>query len=63
LGKKANIVRKNTKALPEANREVGLEVSTVKTKYTVVSRHQNGGQYHNLVTEKNALKMWEISNM
>jgi len=33
----------------EVSREVGLEVNTEKTKYMVVSRHQNVGQNHNLL--------------
>jgi hypothetical protein len=36
-----NAVRKNTEALLEAGRVVGLEVNTEKTKYMVVSHHQN----------------------
>jgi hypothetical protein len=34
-------------------REGGIDVNTEKTKYTVVSRHQNAGQNHNLpITNK-----------
>jgi hypothetical protein len=33
----------------EASREVGREVNTDKTKYMVVSRHQNAGQDHTLL--------------
>jgi len=44
-----------------ASGEVGLEVSTEKTKYMVVSRHQNVGQ--NLVMLKYPLKMWQNSSI
>jgi hypothetical protein len=40
---------KHTNALLKANREVGLKVNTEKTKYMVVSRHQNAGKYLNLL--------------
>jgi len=34
---------KNTEALLEACKEVGLKVNTENTKYVVMSRHQNVG--------------------
>jgi hypothetical protein len=34
--------------LIEANKEVGLEVNTEKTKYMLLSRHQNAGQNHDI---------------
>jgi hypothetical protein len=43
------LVKKNTEALLEASREVGLEVNTEKIKYVVVSRHQNVGQNCNVL--------------
>jgi hypothetical protein len=49
LVKSINTARKSTKALLEASREVGLEVTTEKTKYMVVTRHQNVGQDYNLL--------------
>jgi hypothetical protein len=45
-----NAVKKNTEALLEASREVGLEVNTEKTKYIVTFCHQNAGKIHNLLT-------------
>jgi hypothetical protein len=37
----------------KANRKVSLEVNTEKTKYVLMSRHQNAGQNHNLfITNK-----------
>jgi hypothetical protein len=35
---------KNTETLIDASKEVGLEVKTEKTKYMLLSRHQNVGQ-------------------
>jgi hypothetical protein len=43
------ILRKHTEALLEASREVGLEVNTGKSKYMVVSRHQNVEQNHSIL--------------
>jgi coproporphyrinogen III oxidase-like Fe-S oxidoreductase len=37
-------IQKNTKALLDASKEVGLEVNPEKTKYTLVSRCQKAGQ-------------------
>jgi len=36
----------------EASRDVGLEINTEKTKYMVMSYHQNIGQSHSLIAYK-----------
>jgi hypothetical protein len=36
-----NIININTQALLEDSRDIGLELNTEKTKYMVVSRHQD----------------------
>jgi hypothetical protein len=49
LGENINTTKKNTAQL-QAGREGGPEVNTEKTKYMVVSRHQNVRHNHNLLT-------------
>jgi hypothetical protein len=43
LGDNVNTMNKNTEALIDASEEVGLEVDTEKTEYTLISCHQNTG--------------------
>jgi hypothetical protein len=42
------VVKKNTKALLGASKEVGLEVDPEKTKYMLTSRSQKIGQKHSI---------------
>jgi sorting nexin-29 len=44
VGENINTIQKNTKALLDASKEVGLEVNAEKTKYMLVSRCQKAGQ-------------------
>jgi hypothetical protein len=39
-------MKKNTDAVVVASKEIGLEASTDKTKYMVMSRDQNAGSSH-----------------
>jgi hypothetical protein len=39
-------IKKNTQTITDTSKEVGLEVNTKKTKYMLLSRHQNAGQNH-----------------
>jgi hypothetical protein len=48
LGDKIDAIKKNMETLIDASKEVGLEVNTEKTKYMLLSRHQNAGQSHNI---------------
>jgi hypothetical protein len=48
LGGSIHTIRKNTKALLIASKEIGLEVNAEKTKYTVMSRDHNAGQNGNI---------------
>jgi coproporphyrinogen III oxidase-like Fe-S oxidoreductase len=44
VGENINTIRRNTKALLDSSKEVGLEVNPEKTKYMLVSRCQKTGQ-------------------
>jgi hypothetical protein len=41
-------LKENAEALVAATRDTGLEVSTDKTKYMVMSRDQNAGRIHSV---------------
>jgi hypothetical protein len=41
-------IKKNIETLIDANREVDVEVNAKKTKYVLLSHHQNAGQNHNI---------------
>jgi hypothetical protein len=43
-----NTIKRNTEAVTDASIEVVLEVNTEKTKYMLMSDHQNARQYHNI---------------
>jgi hypothetical protein len=42
LGEKIDTIQKNTEALSDAGKEVGLEVNSEKTKYILMSRKMSG---------------------
>jgi hypothetical protein len=44
LGDNIDTIKKNTDILIDASKEVGLEINVEKTKYMLLSRHQNSGQ-------------------
>jgi hypothetical protein len=44
LGANRDTIKENTKTVIGANKEVALEVIAAKTKYMLLSRHQNAGQ-------------------
>jgi hypothetical protein len=48
LGDSVNIITENTETLLEASRDIGLEINAEKTKYMIMSRHQNSGQNQNM---------------
>jgi hypothetical protein len=41
-------MKKNTYTVVFASKEIGIEVSTDKTKYMVISRDQNAGRSHKI---------------
>jgi hypothetical protein len=45
LGGRVHTIKENAEALVVASKESGLEVNADKTKYTVMSGDQYGGQY------------------
>jgi hypothetical protein len=50
-GGSVHTVKKNREALVVASKEIGLEVHAEKTKYIVMSRDQNAGQYHSIMID------------
>jgi hypothetical protein len=46
LGDNIDTTKKKTRTLIDANKKVGLEVNIEKTKYMLLSRHQNARQNH-----------------
>jgi hypothetical protein len=44
LGDNTDTIKKNTETLIDASKEVGLQINIEKTKYMLLSRHQNVGQ-------------------
>jgi hypothetical protein len=53
LGDNVDAIKKNMETLIDSSKEVGLEVNTEKTKYMLLSRHQNAGQSNDIkITNK-----------
>jgi hypothetical protein len=44
LGGNIDTIKKNAESLIDATMEVGLEINVEKTKYSLLSRHQNVGR-------------------
>jgi hypothetical protein len=44
LGDNIDTIKKNMEILTDASKDVGLEINVDKTKYMLLSRHQNVGQ-------------------
>jgi hypothetical protein len=48
VGGNIDTIKKNTETLIGASKDVDLEVNAEKTKYMLLSRHQNAGQSHEI---------------
>jgi hypothetical protein len=48
IGENIDTMKKNTEALLNSSKEVGLEVNPEKTKYMLMSRSQKIGQKHSI---------------
>jgi hypothetical protein len=48
LGDNIDTIKKDTETLIDASKEVGLVASTEKTKYMLLSCHQNAGKYNDI---------------
>jgi hypothetical protein len=49
LGDNIDTIKKNKETLIDGSKEVGLEINVEKTKYTLLSRHQNVGQNRDII--------------
>jgi hypothetical protein len=49
-------IKKNTETLIDASKEVGLEINVDKTKYMLLSRHQNVGQNREIKIENRSFE-------
>jgi hypothetical protein len=48
LGDRINTIKEDTESLLESSRDIVLEITAEKTKYMIMSRHQNSGQNRNM---------------
>ena len=56
LGGIIHILKENAEALVAATREIGMEVSTFKTKHIVMSREQNAERNHSVKTDNSTFE-------
>jgi hypothetical protein len=64
LGDNIDTIKRNTETLIDGSKEVGLEINVEKTKYMLLSRHQNVGQNRDIkIAKRDRLKMCHSSNI
>ena len=63
LGDSVHSVKENVEAFVVANKKNGLDVNADKTKYLVMSRDQNAGRSHSIMTDNRCLKGWKCSDI
>jgi hypothetical protein len=64
LGDNKDTIKKNTETLIDASKEGGLEINAEKTKYMLLSRHQNVGRNLDIkIAKTDRLKMCHSSNI
>jgi hypothetical protein len=56
-------IKKNTETLIDASKEAGLKINIEKTKYMLLSRHQNASQNRDIKIANRCLKMCHSSNI
>jgi len=59
VGGSVHTVKENAEAVVVASKEIGLEVSADKTKYTVMSGDQNAGRSHGIKTDNSSFERAE----
>jgi hypothetical protein len=62
LGDITNTRRENTETHLEASRDIGLEINAKRTKYAIISRHQNSGRNLNIRTANESFENVAKSN-
>jgi len=58
-----NILDKNTEALLQASREVGLEVYAYRTECMFMFHHQNAGKNNSLLIANKSFQKWQSSGI